>query len=314
VTPSDAQFIRRAGLVVSAGTSGLDLSDFRFKFDVRNADVQSPNNASIRVYNLSTETVAQIRGEFQDVTLLAGYQDGAYGVIFSGSIKQFRVGKENATTTFLDILAADGDIGYNFGIVNTSLAAESTSPQERVDVVAGAMGMDLAQPLAGGTGGVLPRGKVLFGMARAKMAQQAANLGSSWSIQDGKIQILPFDGYLPGEAVVLNSLTGLVGIPEATDEGVRLRCLLNPRVRIGGLVQLNSREVNQTVQANPNAAPIAYNQYAGLQLLATVSPGDGFYRAYVVEHEGDTRGQEWYTTITCLAVDIANQSVITAPD
>jgi hypothetical protein len=78
--------------------------------------------------------------------------------------------------------------------------------------------------------------------------------------------------------------------------------LLNSRIRIGGLVQLNNSEITQLMQQNPDAAPIRFNQWASFQPLAALSP-DGHYRAYVVEHEGDSRGQAWYTNIICLAVD-----------
>ena len=30
---------------------------------------------------------------------------------------------------------------------------------------------------------------------------------------------------------------------------------------------------------------------------------DGFYRILVLEHEGDTRGNPWYSKITCVLVD-----------
>ena len=60
-------------------------------------------------------------------------------------------------------------------------------------------------------GPALPRGKVMYGMARKYMRDTAKQTGTSWSIQDGKVQMVPVRGYLPGEAVVLTAETGLVG-------------------------------------------------------------------------------------------------------
>lgn len=306
------QFGRKIELILYTGAKGLDLSEFRIRFSVQNADVESPNSAVIRVYNLAQDTVGQIKGEYSQVTLSAGYEEGNYGVIFQGSIKQFRTGKEGPVNTFLDILAADGDIGYNQGVINATLAA-GTTPLQRIQAV--------VQAMPGVTDGYTPlftnqnipnlRGKVLFGMARSHLRGLTSTLDATWSIQDGKVQILPLTGYLPGEAVQININTGLIGVPEQTDGGIRVQSLLNSQLRIGGLVQLNNSEIMQLMQQNPDAAPIRFDQYTGIQYNSPLSK-DGSYRAFVVEHEGDTRGNEWYSNLTCLAVDLsvaANQSV-----
>lgn len=293
------QYLRKASLVVIAGEKALDLSELRFIFETKNADSQSPDNCSIRVYNLSDETSNKVQKEFTRVVLSAGYQNGPYGIIFDGTIKQFRRGRESATDDYLDILAADGDIGYNFGVVSNSLPAGST-PRQRVDAAIAAMPQMSAGSIMDFTGGILPRGKVQFGMARDFLRRESESQGGSWSVQSGKIQIVPLEGYLPGDAVQLNSLTGMIGVPEQTDEGVKVTCLLNPKIRIGGLVQINNKDINKTIQANPDAAPIPFNQWTGIQLLAKITT-DGYYRVYACEHTGDTRGAPWYSTLICLA-------------
>lgn len=306
---STRQWKRKASLIVVEGEKGLDLSELRFRFLVQNADTQSPNSVSIRVYNLSDETARSVQKEYSRVVLQAGYAETGFGVIFDGTIKQFRRGREDALTSYLDILAADGDLGFNFGICNQTFAAGTTTSRDRVAALAKSMGLgfQLDQNLAS-TGGTLPRGKVLFGMARDLMNCEANNQGSTWSIQNGQVQVTTLAGYLPGDAVELNSLTGLIGVPEQTEDGIRVRCLLNPKLRIGGRVKINNKDINQLVQQNPNAAPVPFNQWTGIQLLAKVTD-DGFYRVYVAEHVGDTRGQEWYSDLICLAIDKSSDSV-----
>ena len=86
------QWIRKIGLYVQLSQEEfLDLSAFHIRFEVANADVESPNNASIRIYNLAKSTVKKLieQGEFTQVTLNAGYINGNYGTIFQGNIKQF---------------------------------------------------------------------------------------------------------------------------------------------------------------------------------------------------------------------------------
>lgn len=309
------QWIRKVGLFLFTGEKGLDLSEFHIKFSTQNSDTESPNNATIRVYNLAPATIKRIQGEFQNVSLNAGYENGNYGVVFQGSIKQFRIGRENATDTYLDILAADGDIGYNQGIVNTTLAKGTTQADAIKASVAAMPGGVIADTSFLTDKQHVPniRGTVLFGMARARLRNIASSLDSSWSIQNGQVVFLSNTGYASGEAVKINVNTGLIGLPEQTDGGIKVKCLLNSRIRIGGLIQLNNAEIIQLMQRDPNAAPIAYNQWTGFQFNAPLSP-DGIYRAYVVEHEGDSRGQSWYSHIVCLAVDSTQpQSKAVAP-
>ena len=159
------------------------------------------------------------------------------------------------------------------------------------------------------TGGTLPRGKVLFGMARVYMRNEATSQGATWGIDNGRVNIIPLTGYKPGDAVVLTAQTGLIGMPEQTNDGVQVTCLLNPRIEVAGLVRIDNRSVNQLQQQNGSTLPSpAFNKYVGLENLAQVAT-DGLYRVYVVEHEGDTRGQPWYSHLTCLTVNPVTKAV-----
>jgi hypothetical protein len=307
------QWIRKIGLVVYSGTTGLDLSEFHIKFNVFNADTESPNNANIRVYNPSPQTVKEIRGQFSKVTLNAGYVGGNYGVIFEGTIKQFKLGKESATTTYLDILASDGDIGYNTGVISKTLA-KGTTNKEALTIAAKEMnGAEVLTTSLKTDLQHVPsiRGQVLFGMARASVRNLASTLNASWSINNGNVVITDYQGYLENEVVELTAGTGLIGFPEQTDGGIRLKSLLNPKLRIGGSIQLNNKSINTLIEADPQSAPISYNSYS-TYFLAPLSD-DGRYRLFVVEHEGDTRGAEWYSNMIALDIDLtvpANKAVI----
>lgn len=279
----------------------LDLSGLKIRFQISASDVETPTTAFIRVYNLSAERVKQIieGGEFSGVVLSAGYGTNL-AQIFKGTVKQFRRGKESNIDSFLDIFAADGDVNYNFGLANASFPANST-PQQRLEMIAKSFGiaLDPQAPSFLRSGGILPRGKVLFGLARFFMRDMAASNQVRWSIQDGKLTLIPIAGYLPGDPVVINSATGMIGIPEATDQGISVTILLDPRIKVGQRVQLNNAQISAT-QIKQQFFP----GYTDLNLIATLdTTTDGFYRVIVVDHEGDTRGQEWYSRLICLAID-----------
>lgn len=291
------QYKRFCSLVVSGGDGeGLDLSELRIEFSVRQWDIQTPNSAEIRIWNLKPETSKRVEKEFTRVTLQAGYEGADAGIIFDGTIVQIRRGRTNATDTFLDISAADGDAAYNFAIVSATLAAGS-KPEDRLKAIAAAMEKhEVTQgplPEDGLGDATLPRAKVMFGMAQDHMRDLTDSTLTTWSIQNGKIQVVKKDGYLPDEAVVLNSQTGLIGLPEQTEDGINARCLLNPKLKVSGRVQINNASVQRAAVSL---------QYTAVNYFPSVAE-DGFYRIVVIDHMGDTRGDSWYSDMVCVSID-----------
>lgn len=297
---STPQFGRKASLIIGLNSGdSLDLSELRFRFIIQRGDLQTPNSARIRVYNVSQETAQRVQKEFTRVVVQAGYK-GNYGIIFDGTLIQVRRGRESQTDTYLDITAADGDSAYNFAVVNTTLAAGSTASDhiaacsremENFGVTQGYMPEIAGKPL--------PRGKVMFGMARDFLRLAAKTTSMVWSIQDGKLQMVPETSYAPGEIPKITSETGMIGMPEQTQNGIAIKMLLNPSIKIGRLIQIDNKSVQQfefglSVPQQETNARIA--QQNKLQ-------DDGFYYVMVAEHSGDTRGNDWYTDVICLAAD-----------
>lgn len=99
-------------------------------FQIRRGDMQTPNSADVRIYNVADSTAERIKNEFTQVVIQAGYQAN-FGLVFRGTIKQIRKGREDAKDTYVDITAADGDEAYNFSPIARSLAA-GTTPQDDV--------------------------------------------------------------------------------------------------------------------------------------------------------------------------------------
>jgi hypothetical protein len=311
-TPTGIQFGRVANLIVSSTTlgTGRDLSQMHFRFSVKQADNETPNNMVVTIYNLNDATVNEIISQYDAVALQVGYEGIGLQVIFNGTIKMFRRGKSNATDRFLEISAADNDLGYSYGIVNATLGP-GASQADVLRKAAAAMGTQVdsnTQSLVSTGGVVFPRGKVLFGLARIQCRTIADTLGARWSSQAGIITFISNTGYLPNEAVVLSPTTGMIGVPEDTPDGINVRCLLNPLIKVGCPVQIAESDIvaistTQAVQsANPGGG-IPFPTYGPSIYPATVQRGLGIYRVVVAEHEGDTRELDWYSDLTCLAID-----------
>lgn len=295
------QYLRKISLIIGRDSgAALELSELRVAFDVRRGDTQTPNSARIRVYNLSETTRQRIEYEFTRVVLQGGYE-GNYGILFDGQVKQVRRGRDSQTDTYLDITAADGDSAYNFAVMNTTLAAGST-PADHVAAACTAMNpygvtQGYVPPLPTNP---LPRGKVMFGMARDFLASTARTTQTVWSIQDGRVVFIPETSYMPGEIPVITSETGMVGLPQQTQNGITIKMLLNPSIKIGTLIKIDNRSVQQrerslNVKQQPDEAFIA----EGNRLQ-----DDGYYYVMVAGHSGDTRGNEYYTEVICLAADV----------
>lgn len=290
---SDRQWLRHCSLLVGSNSGqAIDLAGLRIKFATQKGDIQTPNTATINVYNLSDATVARIGGEFAQVELTAGYQH-RYGVIFRGTIRQVRDWREGVDRV-TEITVSDGDRAYNYGVVNTTLAAGS-NPTDRAKAAAQAMtdkGVAVGH-VADLAGQALPRGRVMFGMARDHLRQTTADTDANWSIQDGQLQIVRADGYLPGEAVVLTADTGLIGSPEQTENGVTVKALINPAFRIGGRIKLDNSSIRRAKK----------NVQAGAINTAAKIDRDGFYRILKADFSGDTHGTDWYANLVCIGID-----------
>jgi hypothetical protein len=286
------QWNRQCQLIVGGHGSGLDLSELDIKFTIEKGDIETPNTADITVFNLAPETISRIAGEFNQVVLSAGYE-GNVGVIFSGAIRQVRSGREGADT-WLDITCADGDQAYNFATVNQTLA-KGAKPADQVQAAAAAMekhGVSTGHMTELSEQG-LPRGKVMYGMARKYMRDAAQQNDTDWSIQDGKLQMVSNRSHLPGAAVVLTRDTGLIGAPEQTNEGIKVRALINPQFRIGSVIKLDNASIKT---ARVELA------YGAVNMLPKIDR-DGLYRVLRFGMSGYTRGNDWYTDMLCIGID-----------
>lgn len=314
-TTSTPQWLRKAQVILVGGSTAFNIAEnFRFTFNTVQSDGITFNTAKVRLYNLADTTISTILGqgggvEYSTLIINAGYQPpGNYGTVFKGSIIQFVKGRESNINSFLDVYAADGD-QLNYVVVSTTLSNPVTQQQviDKYRQAAADAGVSSTASIIPQTGGILPRGKVLFGLVMPLMRGLAKQRKSAWSVQNGVLVEVPLQGYLAGDIVKINAKTGLVGVPESTQQGVTLTCLLNPNIGIGQLIQINNAAinnngVNNAINTTTITASGRGNLQTALDLYADVT-NDGLYRVLVHEFEGDTRGNPWYSHLTVISAD-----------
>lgn len=302
------QYLRQFSCVVAKSDGeGLEFNQFKVSFMVRRGDFQTPNSCDVRIYNLSDKTVNLIgQKEFTTLSISAGYE-GNFALIFQGTIKQYRIGRIDQLDSYVDLTAADGDEAYNFAPVLQSIPAGNNQASIS-NVLLSAMSR------FGVTQGYIPtlpdngliRGRVMFGLCRDEYRDFAWTNNCKWSIGDSKVDLIPYTSYIAGGVVpVISVSTGLIGVPEQTQQGINIKTLLNPNYKIGTLIQLTAG-VNTFRRSLDLPSQVANINTA----LQTQTSADGLYYVMVANHKGDTRGNDWYTEMVCLSVD----STITQAD
>jgi hypothetical protein len=296
------QWKRACQVIIGNGSTGDGLSveqPLRISFKITKTIGRTPNTCLLKLYNLSQDSEDRIKGEFDEVLINAGYA-GHAALIFRGNIRH-NVSYREGNDRIIEIDAGDGDKDFNQTIVNTTLAAGTSTS----DLIAHVLG-NFTSTIRGQIvvkDKTRIRGRVISGMARDVLDDVARENTANWSIQDGKLHMIPTDSTLPTEAIVLTSETGLLGAPEVSDKGITTRCLLNPQIAVNGKVWLNNNSVKLRVRQQKLALPGAHKpmkKHAPHE-IARLDP-DGVYKVFAIIHEGDTRGTKWETESHCVAL------------
>lgn len=316
---------------------GISLTDFKVTFTIDWFNSMWPRVATLKIYNLSRDTVSRITGtEFSRITIIAGYSGLAapvpesqvgqvteispdqagqsrgqnYGIIFDGEIRFTITGRDNPTDIFTLVQAIDGHRAFNEAVSVGTLAAGYKLSDVHSMLMRDFSPYGVTQGITGNfPDRVMPRGRVFLGATRDYMSNLSAQCKANWQVVDGQVQMVPEDKYLH-EAIVLNSKTGLIGMPQQTmGAGVNVRCLINPNIRVNGLIQLDQASVYRTQLPNDEiqrsqARITEINNDGNLSLGGTLAQPasvatDGVYIVQSISYTGDTRGNPWYMDLMC---------------
>ena len=318
-----------------------DFGKFKVHFDI--TWVKSSTNTAVgtfKIYNLAPETVKMIcKKEFTRIQVIAGYDgmaaqvvdaslvgiartvngqsDGRnYGQIFSGEIRYTIEGKDEdkSVDSYVLIQAADTDLAFSTTVTSQTLAAGyrttdfDTLLMKDFQLKGAEVGRTPTMPDT-----VFPRGRVLFGMTRHLMDNVAAQCEATWMFVNGKREMVAKNEVVH-DAIVLNSETGLIGMPQQTfGNGVNVTCLINPNIHVNGLIELNQknafikRKQLSNEDLGKDGSHITTETRNGNITVSgtTEKPAsiatDGVYVVQGITYSGDTRGKEWYMVLTCVA-------------
>lgn len=272
---------------------GIQIRNLRISFSVEKTNEKQPNPAVIKIWNLSRQSRAIIEQRKAAIILEAGYGEWRSDTLgnerFSGDLKKLFTGdiaqvvtERSGADIITTIEAGDGEQAYNFARMDASYKP-GTQVGQVMDGILSSFGLTRGSVLGLNQNDQFQNGLSLSGPTRDHMSAIAQRQGLEWSIQDNQLQILPPTEGTEQEAVLLNQATGLIGSPYKTvivnqdllqkkdgknaASGVQVRSLLNPELRPGRYVKVESHLVN------------------------------GVFRVRSVTHAGDTHAGEYYSNV-----------------
>ncbi len=279
----DILYGRRYRILVGVGNNkALDVSQLRCTFMVEKSMAEEPNLSHVTIYNLSAETENSIIVSGNDIVIEAGYEGEQYGMIFRGNVVQPIRSKEEGVTYALQLISQDGDKFLNGGVISTSFRKGQTQRSIANELTSKASNPTQTGAISSSLDNVkLARGKVVFGLSRDYLRQISRSQDATFYVNDGVVNIVKATDLPAGQILSLGPDSGLIGTPEQTENGIKGKCLLNPRINLNTFIHIDNSIIRmQKAQAGETAKQL---------------DSDGIYRVIKLIHSGDTRGNDWYT-------------------
>jgi len=238
--------------------------------------------ADIAFYNLSIDTATKIIKKGAAITLKAGYVDN-FDIIFEGNINNVLYERDEADT-ITRVIARGGarsdqvSINKTFGKnvkVTTLIRACAEALTYKIKIEESQFAS--IPPYA--------KGYPLNGDPRVYLDKLALAHNFSYTFDKEQLIILENKCFLPGEVVIVSQFNGMEGIPEITEVGVDVNTRLNPQLRIGQRIE---------VQSKLRTFNFSNLYFQGIP----AAHGEGVYRMFKLQHEGDTWGDRWTSKIT----------------
>ena len=210
---------------------------------VQKPGLPEKNSASVKIWGLKYDDMAQLtmlsfrplESQHNLIEIRAGEQGGSLALVFQGEI----------TSAFADFNAApdvcmqfEADSGsYPQQIAAPPVTVQGEAPADRLFAQFAAEA-GYAYKNEGVSASV--RNAWLSGSPIDKMTKLARDIGCELLIDDGLVLVLPAGGAREGNAVFLSDASGLVGYPTFNQDGISCRCLFNPDLQYGGLLEVKS--------------------------------------------------------------------------
>ena len=258
--------------------NAVTVRDLRVAFAVEKHLGSEPNTCTVTIYNLNEDSRASLQRKPVQVRLEAGYDDNL-ARLFVGDVTWAQSSHEGSDW-ITKIQIGDGARSHAYAKVNRSFKA-GVDKRTVIKELAGTMGLSMPNNIdqARELFDQFASGVSLEGPSQAEMTRVLKSSGMTWSVQDGRLQILRDGEVRADQAIVVDQTTGLIGSPEfgaPTEAGKKpvltFKMLLYPGLTPGVKVKVQTRAIN------------------------------GVFRVERVQHSGDAWGPDWYSEVEATPV------------
>lgn len=276
-------FDRRFEVLIDGEPIIAETSDKQFKvtFDIMLDYGGFISYADLGIYNLSDDTAGKVFKDGAVVSLRAGYVD-TIDTLFKGRIRNV-IKERNGPDRITRIIARGGSQPRQ--TIELTLGA-GTSLVSIITACVTAMGYPVVIQ-QGDFEDVRPyaRGYVLHGDPQTYLDQLARTHLFSYVVDNERVIITRNNSFRGGSPIIISQFTGMEGIPEITEIGCDVHKRLDPLLRIGGRVDIQSQ------LATFNFSNVYFQDIPG-------NAGTGVYRIFKLQHTGDSWGNVWTSRIT----------------
>lgn len=243
------QYLRKARVTFNNGAlivnpGGINLHEMKIEFNVSKGLESSQNTASISIWNLKEAHRNAVGKELDDVVLEAGYLPpeggGNVGIIFAGQMRDVEH-KRDGPDIITTISCGDGDKAFRRATISKTFPA-GTKVETVVEEIFKQMeaeGLKRGEWKFPDDMPPFKRPYSMCGSCAREMDRLGRSRGFYWSSQNGVMEVVPGDGTIGG-VVLISPQSGMVDTPTITDNGVKVSALLNPEIRPGRRVRIES--------------------------------------------------------------------------
>lgn len=232
------RFLRDYQLVITTDSQEIEiLPPINIEFDCEKSLESSGNNRlSLKIYNLNETKRESLQKDkdakkYIQVKLLFGYENNLK-LVFQGNVETASVERSGANLMLiLECFDGLADTKHSY------TSGTATSKREAVDKILKTMPNTKIGKIT--EQNKIFRPKVLMGNAYEEL-KKLTKLDEEMFIDDEKLYIIKKDEVTDDYAVVIDAETGLIDIPKKQEEFVECSTVLNPAIKLGGVVKLDS--------------------------------------------------------------------------
>lgn len=236
---------------------------FTLKFDVNRGVWSDANTGNFQIYNLGYDVQALLWKDRFDQTkyvtmwLYAGYEN-IMPLIFMGDVQEC-TSYRNGVDFITDIQATDGGYLFQYGFVNKTFSKDTDFKFLIQELLAGVPTCKVGY-ITSNVKQMRKRGRTFIGQTMKLL--EAYNFDKVF-VDNGELHILGENDVIPGQLMVLNADSGMIGTPRRSETTLNVDTIFEPQLVVAQAISLQSKLypfLNQNYQI------------IGLRHYGTISP------------------------------------------